>query len=151
MRSKMLRVVTEESNEEFPTEDTVVPPLTAMSYRSRLVDLATSGKHYDVRVAPEEEARLVAWVDALCPYLGLEEILAEPDITAEGYFNQAVYKGLSYPSKMRTAPIVHKAFCQDDFKPQLDRQPKDAAGNVLPSIEVKDQKRAYRIPATQTP
>ena len=37
-------------DEKFPTEDTVVPPLTAMSYRSRLVDLATSGKHYDVRV-----------------------------------------------------------------------------------------------------
>ena len=64
--------------------------MTAMSYRSRLVDLATSGKHYDVRVAPEKEARLVAWVDALCPYLGLEEIIAEGDITPEDYFRQAV-------------------------------------------------------------
>jgi len=91
---------------------------------------------------------LVAWVDALCPYLGLEEILAEPDITAESYFNQAVYKGLSYPSKMRTAPVVHKAFCQDDFKTQLDRQPKDAAGNALPSLEVKGGKRTYRVPTT---
>jgi hypothetical protein len=139
------------SEVKYPTQDTVVPPLTAMSYRSRLVDLATSGKHYDVRVSPEEEARLVAWVDALCPYLGLEEIIAEPDITPEDYFKQAVYQGLSYPSKMRTAPVVHRAFCQDDFQTQLDRQPKDAAGNVLPSIEVKDQKRAYRIPAKHTP
>jgi len=47
---------------------------------------------------------------------------------------------------MRTAPVVHKAFCQDDFKTQLDRQPKDPAGNALPSIEVKDGKRIYRIP-----
>jgi len=99
-----------------------------------------------VRVSPAEEARLVAWVDALCPYLGLEEILAEPDIAAKDYFDQAVYKGLSYPSKMRTAPVVHKAFCQDDFKTQLDRQPKDPAGNPLPSVEVKDSKRIYRIP-----
>jgi hypothetical protein len=122
--------------------------MTAMSYRSRLIELSTSGKHYDVRVAPEEEARLVAWVDALCPYLGLEEILAESDITAEGYFNQAVYEGLSYPSKMCTAPVVHKAFCQDDFKTQLDRQPKDAAGNSLSSVQVQDGKRSYRIPVT---
>ena len=37
------------SEVKYPTQDTVVPPLTAMSYRSRLVDLATSGKHYDVQ------------------------------------------------------------------------------------------------------
>ena len=100
---------------------------------------------------PVQGARLVAWVDALCPYLGLEEILAEPDITTEGYFNQAVYKCLSYPSKMRTAPVVHKAFCQDDFKTQLDRQPKDAAGNALPSLEVQGGKRTYRFPTKATP
>jgi hypothetical protein len=132
----------------FPTEDTVTPPMTAMSYRSRFIELAASGKHYDVRVSAGEEARLAAWVDALCPYLGLEEILAEPDISPQDYFAQAVYQGLSYPSKMRTAPIVHKAFCQDGFQTQRDRQPKDASGNVLPSVEVKDGKRTYRIPAT---
>jgi len=131
---------------KFPTADTVVPPMTAMSYRSRLIQKATSGNHHDVRVSPEEEARLVAWVDALCPYLGLEEILAVPDIAPNDYFDQAVHKGLTYPSKMRTAPVVHKAFCQDDFKTQSDRKPKDPAGHPLPSIEVKDRKRVYRIP-----
>jgi len=136
---------------KYPTQDTAVPPLTSMSYRSRLIDLAVGGKHYDVRVAPDEEARLVARVDALCPYLGLEEIIAEPDITPEDYFNQAMHQGLSYPSKMRTAPIIHRAFCQDDFKTQLDRQPKDAAGNALPSLEVKGGKRTYRVPIQEPP
>jgi len=131
---------------KLPTADTVVPPMTAMSYRSRLIQKATSGKHHDVRVSPEEEARLVAWVDALCPYLGLEEILAQPDMDPQDYFAQSVYKGLSYSAKMRTAPFVHKAFCQDDFKTQSDRQPRDAAGNPLPSLEVKNGKRIYRIP-----
>jgi len=135
---------------KFPTADTVIPPMTAMSYRSRLIQKATSGKHHDVRVSPEEEARLVAWVDALCPYLGLEEILALPDINPEDYFVQPVHKGLSYPSKMRTTPVVHKAFCQDDFKTQRDRKPKDPDGNPLPSIEVKDGKRVYRIPTGQS-
>lgn len=131
---------------KFPTADTVVPPMTAMSYRSRLIQKATSGNHHDVRVSPEEEGRLVAWVDALCPYIGLEEILAQPDIDPKDYFAQSVYKGLSYPPKMRTAPVVHKAFCQDDFKTQSDRQPKDPDGNPLPSVEVINGKRIYRIP-----
>jgi hypothetical protein len=135
----------------FPTEDTVVPPLTAMSYRSKLIAMATSGKHGGVRVSPEEEARLVAWVDALCPYLGLEEIIAQPDIAPPDYYAQGVYKGLSFPSKMCTAPVVHKAFCQDDFKTQADRQPKDAAGQPLPSFEMKDGKRIYHIPAARQP
>jgi hypothetical protein len=134
---------------KFPTEDTVVPALTAMSYRSKLIEIATSGKHGRVRVSPEEEARLIAWVDALCPYLGLEEIVALPDIAPQDYYAQGVYKGLSFPSKMCTAPVVHKAFCQDDFKTQADRQPKDAAGQPLPSMELKDGKRLYRIPAAQ--
>jgi hypothetical protein len=131
---------------KFPTEETAVPPMTAMSYRSRLIALATSGEHHDVRVSPDEEARLVAWVDALCPYLGLEEILAEPDIAPKDYYDQAVFSGLSFPPKMRTAPVVHKAFAQEEFKTQSDRLPRDAAGNVLPSVEIKDGRRTYQIP-----
>jgi hypothetical protein len=136
---------------KFPTEDTVVPALTAMSYRSRLIEIATSGEHHDVRVSPAEEARLVAWVDALCPYLGLEEILVEPDIAPKDYFAQAEFRGLSFPPKMRTAPFIHRAFAQDDFRTQFDRLPKDAAGNVLPSVEIKNGKRTYRIPTNESP
>ncbi len=135
----------------FPTEDTVVPPMTAMSHRSRLIEIATGGKHHDVRVSPAEEARLVAWVDALCPYLGLEEIVAQPDIDPADYYGQPVYEGLSYPSLMRTAPIVHKAFCQDGFDTQSDRVPKDATGRPLPSFEMKDGRRVYRIPSGARP
>jgi hypothetical protein len=131
---------------KFPTEDTVVPPMTAMSYRSKLVEVATSGKHNNVKVSPEEEARLVAWVDALCPYLGVEEIIGVPDIAEKDYFEQGVYRGLSYASKMQTMPFVHKAFCQDGFDTQLDRLPKDPAGNPLPAVEIKDGKRIYRMP-----
>jgi hypothetical protein len=80
-------------------------------------------------------------------FFGLEEILAEPDIAPKDYYDQAVFSGLSFPPKMRTAPVVHKAFAQDDFKTQSDRLPRDAAGNVRPSVEIKDGKRTYRIPA----
>jgi hypothetical protein len=131
---------------KYPTQDTVVPPMTAMSYRSPLIQKATSGKHHGVRVSSAEEARLVAWVDALCPYLGLEELMALPDMPAAEYFAQAPLQGLSYPALMRTAPIVHKAFCQDDFRTQSDRLPKDDDGKARPSVEFVNGRRLYHIP-----
>ncbi len=131
---------------KIPTLSTVVPPLAAMSYRSPLIQIAVSGKHHDVKVTPEEEARLVAWVDTLCPYLGLEEILAQPDMPACDYFAQPVHKGLTYPALMRTAPVIHRAFCQDDFKTQADRLPKAEDGTVLPSMTIVNGKRVYQIP-----
>ena len=128
------------------TEDTVVPPMTAMSYKSKLLQIATSGKHHDVKVTPLEEAKLVAWVDALCPYLGLEELLARPDMAEECYFKVGMYQNLTYAPRLATAPVVHKAFCQDGFEHQNDRLPKDTHGNVLPSVYFEGDKQHYRIP-----
>jgi hypothetical protein len=54
-------------------------PKTALSYTSRLVDLAASGKHYDVKADPASLQRLMAWVDANCPYMGDEELRELPD------------------------------------------------------------------------
>jgi hypothetical protein len=45
-----------------------------LSYRSRLIEMAGGGKHYDVKVDPLSLRRLIAWVDAHCPYAGKEEI-----------------------------------------------------------------------------
>ncbi len=128
------------------TQDTVVPPMTAMSYKSKLIQIATSGKHHEVKVTPREEAQLVAWVDALCPYLGLEELLARPDMNSENYFKVDMYRGLSYAARLATAPVVHKAFCQDDFEHQDDRLPKDKDGKVLPSVYYEGDRVHYRIP-----
>jgi hypothetical protein len=134
---------------KFPTQNTVVPPMTAMSYRSRLVDIVSSGNHHDVKVSPEEEAMIIAWVDALCPYMGIEEILQLPDISPEDFFSQVGHRKLTYPPLMRTMPYVHRAFKQDAFETQLDRLPKDADGNVLPPIYYEGNKRIYRIPETE--
>ena len=125
----------------YPTRETVVPPMTAMSYRSTLIHIATSGKHHDVKVSPEEEQRLIAWVDALCPYNGLEELIVRPDPDPK---RNAQF---SYPARMRTAPWVHKAFCQDGFDSQDDRLPRNEQGEIVPSIVVTEGKRLYRIPA----
>lgn len=128
------------------SQDTVVPPMTALSYQSKLIRIATGGKHHGVRVSPLEEARLVAWVDALCPYLGMEELLERPDIPQEVYFKVGMYQGLSYAARMATAPVVHKAFCQDGFESQASRLPRDKAGQILPSIYFEGTRLHYRIP-----
>ena len=54
-------------------------PMTALSYRSPLIELAMSGKHHDVTIDPESLRRLIAWVDTTAPYRGEPEVRALPD------------------------------------------------------------------------
>ena len=54
-------------------------PMKGLSYKSRLIDLVTSGKHHEVRVDPVNLQRLILWVDTMCPYRGEEEIREIPD------------------------------------------------------------------------
>ena len=75
-------------------------PMTGLSCRSRLINLASSGKHHDVRVAPTDLLRLVLWVDALCPYRGEEEIRAIPDPEFQGI------DWLAVRPRIRTAPEI---------------------------------------------
>ena len=56
-----------------------VPPMTALSYKSPLIELAMSGKHYDVKLDALSLQTLMAWIDLLCPYRGEPEIRAMPD------------------------------------------------------------------------
>jgi len=137
---------------KYPTHETVIPPMTALSYRSRLIEIATSGNHHQVKVSDEEKEKLVAWVDALCPLLGLEEIMMQENIPEEEFVKSSSYnihRGLSFPPKMRTAPYIHKAFMQDDFKTQNDRIAKDKNNNELPAFLLKEGKRIYQIPKTK--
>ena len=43
-------------------------PDAYLSRNSRLIDLALSGEHHDVKVDPIGLRRLIAWVDACCPF-----------------------------------------------------------------------------------
>ena len=47
---------------------------------------------------------------------------------------------------MRAAPMAPRAFMQDEFNTQDDRNPKDADGNPLPSVYWGHGRRKYRIP-----
>ena len=76
------------------------PPMTALSYKSRLIELASSGKHHDVKVDPISLQRLIAWVDAMCPYLGDEEVRQIPDPVFQGV------DWLAIRPQIKTAPRI---------------------------------------------
>jgi hypothetical protein len=59
-------------------------PMTSLSYKSALIDWVSNGKHHDVKVDPVSLQRLIVWVDAMCPYLGDEEVRAIPDPEFQG-------------------------------------------------------------------
>ncbi|HNQ88599.1 MAG TPA: hypothetical protein PKM73_08300 [Verrucomicrobiota bacterium] len=59
-------------------------PMSSLSYRSRLIDWVSSGEHHGIRVDDVSLLRLIVWVDAMCPYLGDEEIRAIPDPVFQG-------------------------------------------------------------------
>jgi hypothetical protein len=76
------------------------PPMTRLSYVSRLVERVSSGRHHDVKVDAESRLRIILWVDAMCPYRGDEEVRAIPDPEFQGV------DWLSVRPRIRTAPRI---------------------------------------------
>ena len=85
-----------------PSGLTTLRPMQYLSYKSRLVELAAGGKHYDVKVDPVSLHRLIAWVDACCPYMGEEEVraLGDPDFPG--------IERLPIRPRVATAPVVER-------------------------------------------
>ena len=75
-------------------------PMRALSYKSRLIDLASSGRHHQVKVDSVSLLRLILWVDTMCPYRGEEEIREIPDPDFQGV------EWLAVRPRIRTAPNV---------------------------------------------
>jgi hypothetical protein len=92
-----------------------VPPMSKLSYASPLIQIASSGEHYDVKMDPLSLRKLIAWVDALSPYLGADEVYAMPDTDPAGYAH------MPYPPRIRTAPQVNRVYSQDEFPSQASR------------------------------
>jgi hypothetical protein len=75
-------------------------PLTHLSYNSPLIRLASSGRHYGIKVDFVNLQRLIAWVDAMCPYLGDEEVREIPDPEFQGV------DWLAIRPRIKTAPRI---------------------------------------------
>jgi hypothetical protein len=59
-------------------------PRLYLSANSRLIEIARGGKHHDVKLDETSLRRLIAWVDACCPFMGEEEVRAIEDPDFEG-------------------------------------------------------------------
>jgi len=76
------------------------PPMTVLSFKSRLIELAAGGDHHEVRVDPVNLLRLQLWVDTMCPYRGDEEIREIPDPDFQGV------EWLAVRPRIQTAPRI---------------------------------------------
>lgn len=105
--------------EGFPGVDTrslsTLPPMSYLSGKSRLIELASSGKHYGVRVKDNDLLRLMAWVDVNGPFLGDEEIRRIPDPDFPGI------EALPIRPLCKSAPHVNRAYSQEAFQSGEDR------------------------------
>ena len=79
-----------------------LPPMEHLSYKSKLVEMAADGQHYDTQVDPVSLRKLMAWVDACCPYLGEEELRALDDPVFAGVEN------LPIRPRVKTAPVIER-------------------------------------------
>ncbi len=93
-------IMCENFRQSDPNSYTTTRPMQHLSYRSKLIDFAMSGKHYDVKVDPVSLRTLIGWVDANCPYRGDEDVRALPDPKFTGI------ERLPIQPKCRTAPII---------------------------------------------
>ncbi|NUQ64664.1 MAG: hypothetical protein HUU20_19555, partial [Pirellulales bacterium] len=77
-------------------------PMQYLSSTSRLIELASSGRHYDVKVDPVSLHRLIAWVDSCGVYLGEEEVRAQGDPDFPGI------ERLPIRPRVSTAPVIER-------------------------------------------
>jgi hypothetical protein len=82
--------------------------MTLFSYKSKLLENATSGKHHNVKIDAASRRRLTAWIDANCPYLGHEEIRKMDDPIFEHI------ETLKLRPRVKTAPDINRLNIRQD-------------------------------------
>ena len=93
-------IMAENYQQSDPASYVTLRPMQYLSYTSKLIEIASSGKHHDVKVDPLSLRRLIAWVDTNCPYRGEEEIRAIPDPNFPGI------EQLPIRPRVKTAPVI---------------------------------------------
>ena len=83
-----------------PNAYITLKPMTTLSYKSRLIDLASSGEHYGLKMDTDSLLKLILWVDSVCPYIDDTHIRDMPDPEFQGSH------WLSIPPRLQTAPSL---------------------------------------------
>ncbi len=89
-------------NQMDPKGLTTLRPMQYLSANSHLVDLASNGKHYGVKADQVSLHRLIAWVDACCPFMGEEELRALGDPSFPGI------ERLPIRPRVASAPVIER-------------------------------------------
>ena len=98
--------IVEGYNQMDPGSLATLKPKVAFTWKSKLYDNATSGKHHKVKIDEASRRKLVAWIDANGPYLGREEIREMYD--PQGFANCQVQP------RVRTAPDINRFNVRQD-------------------------------------
>jgi len=101
-------LVVEGYAESSPASLATLKPMTHLSYVSKLIHNAMSGKHNKVKVDALSLRRLIAWVDANGPYLGDEEIRRIPDPPFKPI------EAINVRPRMATAPDIDRFNVRQD-------------------------------------
>jgi hypothetical protein len=116
------------------------PPMKKLSYKSRLVELMSNGKHHGVKVDEENLLRVIHWVDAMGPYNGAEELQKMEDPTFQGK------DWLSQRPRIQTPPIVQRPGPFDPFATdEAYDTPAAECYNKLPASVIRKQKTACKL------
>ncbi len=95
-------IMAENYNQSDPESYVTLRPMQHLSFKSKLINIAMSGEHYNVKVDPASLRRLIAWVDTNCPYRGEEDIRAIPDPNFPGI------EYLPIRPRVASAPVVQR-------------------------------------------
>jgi len=101
-------LVVEGYPENSPASLATLKPMTHLSYTSKLIRYAMSGKHNKVKVDAASLRRLIAWVDANGPFIGDEEIRKIPDPPFK------TPEAISVRPRLRTAPRINRFNIRQD-------------------------------------
>ena len=93
-------VETMDPTQNDPRGLTTLEPMRFLSHKSKLIKLAMDKEHSGGAIDPRSLRRLIAWVDACCPYMGEEEVRALGDPTFAGI------ESLPIRPRVQTAPVV---------------------------------------------
>ena len=89
-------------------------PMEKLSYASRLINKYCVKEHYGVELDPVEMLRMICWVDAMCPYMGTDDIHDLPDPKFQGS------EWLAVTPRLETAPVVRRPGPFDPFGKEDD-------------------------------
>ncbi len=76
-------IMSENYDQRDPAAYRTIGPMKYLSYRSKLLELADSGRHHGVKVDETSRLQLIGWIDANGPFRGLDDVRKLKDVRCQ--------------------------------------------------------------------